>query len=110
MKETPLTLQEAEALCAEYQYVVGQPFCGEYRELGKVEAVVIAPAGKLNKWIFMKYYQKFNNPQQALSFYNDNEFDVVLLGRDKLNQLTCRDLEAHLAFANSSPDFFIDLD
>ncbi len=110
MKETPLTLHEAQALCSEYQHIVGQPFCGEYRELGNVEAVVIAPSGKLNKWIFIKYYQKTGNAREALSFYSDNEYDVVLLGRDKLNQFTCRDLKAHLAYESSMPDLFIELD
>ena len=110
MKETPLTLQEAQAMCSEYQHIVGQPFCGEYRELGNIEAVVVAPAGRLNKWIFIKYYQKFKDVQQAIAFYNDNEYEVVLLGHDKLGQLTCRDLSAHLAYASSSPDLFIELD
>lgn len=110
MKETPLTLEEARALCMAYRHVVGQPFCGEYKEFGKVEDIVIAPASKLNKWIFIKYLQKFNDAVQALNFYNDSEYDVVVVGRDKTGQITCRDLTAHLAFASSSPDFFIELD
>jgi uncharacterized protein (DUF1330 family) len=110
MKETPLTLQEANALCIQYKHVVGQPFCGEYLGLGNVEDVVVAPFNKLNKWIFLKYYQKFNDARQALSFYNDNDYDVIVIGRSKNGQVTCMDINAHMTYATSNPDFFIELD
>ncbi|MBL7682676.1 MAG: hypothetical protein JNK00_04910 [Flavipsychrobacter sp.] len=110
MKENSLSIAEAKALCKEYQHIVGQPFCGEYRELGDVKAVVIAPHGKLDKWVFTKYYQKFGNAEQALSFYTGDLYDVVLIGADKNGNVVSRDLEAHLAYVSSNPDLFIELD
>lgn len=110
MKENSLTLNEANIICHEYQHIVGQLFCGEYRELGTIEAVVVAPSGKLDKWAFAKYYQRYNNANQALSFYTGNTYDVVLIGRDKANNVVCRDLNAHLAYSVSNPDLFIQLD
>jgi hypothetical protein len=110
MKENILSYEEAVQTCAAYQHVVGQTFCGEYREFGQVEAVVIAPYSKLDKWAFTKYYQKFNDAEQALAFYTGREYDVVLIGRDKAGNIVSRELEAHLAFSSSNPDFFIELD
>lgn len=110
MKENTLTLNEAQALCREYQHIVGKLFCGEYRELGTIEAVVVSPSGKLDKWAFAKYYQRFSNWEQALSFYTGSTFDVVLIGRDKQNNVVCRDLNAHFAYTNANPDLFIKLD
>lgn len=110
MKETPLTLAEAYALSREYKHIVGQPFCGEYRDMGNVEDVVVAPYGKLNKWMFIRYYQKLNDAVKALSFYNEKEYAVVVIGRSKSGQAACMDLIAHLAYTDSRPDLFIDLD
>lgn len=110
MKENTLTLTEAIALCHEYRHVVGQLFCGEYREFGTIEAVVIAPSGKLDKWAFAKYYQKFNDATQALSFYTGDTYDVVLIGRDKESNIVCRDLNAHVSYITANPDLFIQLD
>ncbi len=110
MKENILSYDEAVAVCRENQHVVGQLFCGEYREFGQVHAVVVAPASKLDKWAFTKYYQKFNDSVQALAFYTGTEYDVVLIGKDSTGNIVCRDLSAHLAFAGSSPDFFTELD
>lgn len=110
MKENTLTLDEATNVCHEYQHIVGRLFCGEYRELGTIEAVVISPSGKLDKWVFAKYYQKFNDAVQALGAYTGNTFDVVLIGRDKHNNVICRDLSAHLSYVTSHPDLFVQLD
>ncbi|OSZ79208.1 hypothetical protein CAP35_13410 [Chitinophagaceae bacterium IBVUCB1] len=110
MKENILSYDEAVELCAAHQHIVGQLFCGEYREFGQVEAVVIAPANKLDKWAFTKYYQKFNDAKQALAFYTGYEYDVVLIGKDNTGNVVSRELSAHLAFANNAPDFFTELD
>ncbi|HEY1033065.1 MAG TPA: hypothetical protein VGD89_14915 [Flavipsychrobacter sp.] len=109
-RETIMCYDDAIAISKEYQYLVGMPFCGEYRTLGQVDAVVIAPSGKLNKSIFLKQFAVHQNAEQALAFYNDNAYDVVLLGRDALGQLTCRELSAHLAFVSSRPDLMMQLD
>lgn len=110
MKENSLTLNEANSLCHEYQQLVGRLFCGEYREFGTIEAVVLAPSGKLDKWAFAKYYQKYNNAAQALSFYTGNTYDVLLIGRDKNNNVVCRDLSAHLSYITANPGMFVALD
>lgn len=110
MKENTLTLNEAITICNEYQHIVGRPFCGEYREFGTIEAVVVSPFSKLDKWVFAKYYQKFNNAAQALGTYTGNDYDVMLIGRDKHNNVICRDLSAHLSYVTAHPDLFVELD
>ncbi len=110
MKENTLTLEEAKDICNEYQNLVGRLFCGEYRELGTIEAVVICPYGKLDKWAFAKYYQRYQNAEQAISFYTGDTYDVILIGRDKSNNVVCRDLSAHLSYITANPDLLISLD
>lgn len=109
-RESKLGYTDALSICNEYQYLVGQPFCGEYRTLGEIEAVVIAPADKLNKSIFLKQFATHKNLEQALAFYSDDHFDVVLLSHDALGQVTCRELSAHLAFVSTHPDLMMQLD
>ena len=110
MKENTLTLEEANNICREYQHLVGRMFCGEYREFGTIEAVVVAPSGKLDKWAFAKYYQRYQQATQAISFYTGDTYDVVLIGRDKDKNVVCRDLSAHLSFITTNPDLFVELD
>lgn len=110
MKEGKLTFDEASDLCHEYAELVGQPFCGEYRNLGNIEAVVVSPFGKLDKFYFLKQYQTFGDPVTALAFYTGEDFDVVLIGHDLLNQVTCRELSAHLAYNLSNPELQTKLD
>ena len=109
-RETIMCYDDAIAISKEYQYLVGMPFCGEYRNLGQVDAVVVAPVGKLNKSIFLKQFAMHKNVEQALSFYNEGEYNVVLLGQDALGQLTCRELSSHLAYVCSHPDLMMQLD
>ena len=110
MKEGKLKLDEARQICSEYVDLIGQPFCGEYRNLGNIEAVVVSPYGKLEKFYFLKQYQIFKDANSALAFYNGDDYDVVLIGHDSLQQPVCRDLSAHLAFYISNPDLRIVFD
>ncbi|MBS1771366.1 MAG: hypothetical protein JST82_00810 [Bacteroidetes bacterium] len=110
MREGFLNLAEATALCAAYQDLVGLPFCGEYRGLGTIEAVVVAPLGKLDKFYFLKQLELYKDAQQALASYSGSEYDVVLIGHDQDNNITARDLKAHLAYGVQHPGLLISLD
>ncbi len=103
------TYDEALALCDEYQYLTGCALCGEYRSLGKVEVVAVSPAADTKKNAFLEYYKAFNDPKKALNFFNTHEYDVVLISRNDQQQISVRDLRAHLAYqtANRS-QFYLD--
>lgn len=98
-----LSLQEAKETAAEYQYLTGQPFCREYRAMGIIECVAVAPADVLHKGYFLEYYQLFKDADKALSYFKDTtKFDVVLISSDNEQNNTIRELSAHLAYQKSS--------
>ena len=65
MKKAPYTLQEAEQICNDYQYLVGQKFSPE-SDL-TIECVTMTPFDEVNKKRFLIFYFLFNNAESALS-------------------------------------------
>ncbi len=101
--DNALSFKEAKETAAEYQYLTGQPFCREYRAMGVIECVAIAPADALHKSYFLEYYQIFKDADKALSYFKDTtEFDVVLISCDSEQNNSIRELSAHLAYQKSS--------
>ena len=80
MKQAPYTLQEAEQLCKEYQYLVGQKFSSDSNLV--IECVTITPFDEINKKRFLILYFLFNNAESALNQeYKGFLFDVIVIGR-----------------------------
>lgn len=101
--DNTLSFTEAKAIAEEYQDLVGQPFCREYRAMGVIECVAVAPADVLHKGYFLEYYQIFKDADKALSYFTDTqEYDVVLINSDNEQNNTIRSLDAHLAYQKSS--------
>ncbi len=73
----PFSLQEAQNLCREYQYLVGMPFD---RNNAKIQTVIVTPYDSALKQRFFAYYLLFdNNAAMALEEYKGALFDVVIM-------------------------------
>lgn len=78
MKKAPYTQAEAEALCKEYQNLVGRPF-GRGSNL-VIECVTVTPFDEMNKERFLIFYFLFNNASSALSHeYKGLLFDIIVI-------------------------------
>jgi hypothetical protein len=98
MSNAPYTLQEAEQLCKEYQYLVGQKFSSDSDLF--IECVTITPFDEINKKRFLILYFLFNNAESALSHeYKGFLFDIIVIGRSQQDQheLLQEDLSVWLA-------------
>ncbi len=73
----PFSLQEAQNLCRDYQYLVGTPFD---RTITKIQAVIVTPFDSGFKQRFFAYYLLFdNNAALALEEYKGTLYDVVVM-------------------------------
>jgi hypothetical protein len=80
MKKAPYSLQEAEQLCKDYQYLVGQKFSSDSDLI--IECVTVTPFDEANKQRFLILYFLFNNAQSALNQeYKGFLFDIIVIGR-----------------------------
>jgi hypothetical protein len=98
MKHEALTLQEAKALCNDFQHIIGRPYT-ESTSWSPVISVVVAPYEDINKWIFSRYYAEGRNAMNALSFYKEHTYDVLVFSASASNPkwLTYTDLRSYLA-------------
>ena len=101
MKHEPLTLQEAKALCNDFQHLCGKPY-SQSSSWSPVISVVVAPYEDINKWIFSRYYAESRNAINALSFYKEPKYDVLVFSASVSNEkwLTYNDLRSYLAENN----------
>src|ERR1700744_6169652 len=82
MKKAPYTLQAAELLCKEYQYLVGRKFAAT-SDL-TIECITVTPFDEINKKRFLIFYFLFNNAESALSHeYRGFLFDIIVIGRSQ---------------------------
>ncbi len=97
MKHEPLTLQEAKALCSDFQHLTGKPY-SQSASWTPVISVVVSPYEDINKWIFSRYYAESRNAVNSLSFYNESRYDVLVFSASVNNGkwLTYNDLRSYL--------------
>ena len=80
MKKAPYSLPEAEKLCQEYQFLVGQSFASDSNAV--IECVTITPFDEISKKRFLIYYFLFNNAQSALAHeYKGLLYDIIVIAR-----------------------------
>jgi hypothetical protein len=80
MKKAPYSLEEAQKLCAEYQYLVGQAFGKEKNSV--IECVTIVPFDELSRERFLIFYFLLNNAESALAYeYKGLLFDALVIAR-----------------------------
>jgi len=78
MKKSPYTLSEAGKICAEFQYLIGQPF--EQDNLSTIDCVAIAPFDQVSKSRFIIYYLLFEDADMALTNeYKGLLYDVIVI-------------------------------
>jgi hypothetical protein len=85
MKRAPYTLAEAEKICAEYQYLVGESYAtgGDL----KIECITTTPFDEVSKERFLILYFLLNNAEGAkANEYNGLLFDVLIIGRSATDQ------------------------
>jgi len=78
----PLTLRQAIAVCNEYQHLKGNVVISESADFEVVDRVCIAPHDKLNRLLFFKLFKEMKDAEKAINFYNDTDYDVVLILRE----------------------------
>ncbi len=93
----PYTQKEAELKCAEFQYLVGQPF--QEGICATIDCIVVAPYEEQSRNRFMVYYLLFNDAGMALSHdYSGKQFEVLIIAKSKDGmEMVHEDLSAWLS-------------
>ena len=100
MKKSPYSLQEAQKLCAEYQYLNGQNFAPGSNAV--IECITICPFDEASRQRFLIYYFLFNSPDSALSHeYNGLLYDVLVIARSVTDEHELLQEELHTWLAEN---------
>lgn len=75
----PFTLEQAIAICRDYQAIIGSIFEKESLGKGYIECVAVAPYEEAKQWLFAQYYKEYRDATKALSFYKGHEYDVIII-------------------------------
>src|SRR4051812_3870272 len=96
MSQASYTLQEAQAICEQYQYLQGKLMFPD--KDWTIDCVAIAPADRLNQWLFAHFYLDFGCPVAALRFYKYDRYDIIVLSiRDRNNmEVVFKDIRSFL--------------
>lgn len=96
MNQAAYSLQEAQALCERYQYLVGKKMFPD--KDWTIDCVAVAPADRLNQWLFAHFYLEAACPKAALNFYQHPGFDVIVLSVHdrKLEAVAFKDIRTYL--------------
>jgi hypothetical protein len=95
MNSGPYTLQEAEKLCKEFQYLVGMPFAKGSNV--PIQSVTPAPTGQVNRERFIIYYLLLNNPADALKqAAGTSGYDILIFAGSEEQQLLNESLDSWL--------------
>jgi hypothetical protein len=80
MKKAPYSLAEAEMICKDYQYLIGQSFANGGKAV--IECVTITPFDQINKQRFLIFYFLFNNAESALAHeFKGLLYDLIVIAR-----------------------------
>jgi len=82
VKNEPITLNKAIALCNKYQHLKGNVVISGKGDFEVIDCITIAPHDKLNKMLFFKLYKEMKDAEKAITFYNDSQYDVILILRE----------------------------
>ena len=78
MKRKWLTKQEALTLASQYQYLKGQVYVNDgTAEI--IESVELSPHDEMNRSFFLSHYLETKKTNNALLFYVQPYYDVVLI-------------------------------
>ena len=95
----PFTFKQAQAVCADHQYLIGSPVNKGWRVVGMIEAVVVTPFDNANKHLFIEEYKENRNGEKSLQFYKGGIYDVLVLSRSVISKssIDATDLEKYLS-------------
>ena len=54
-----------------------------------VEQIAVAPFDELNQWFYFNFFLESRDIQEALSFYNHDSFDVIVIVRNQYPDGSC---------------------
>jgi len=77
MQSGPLTLEEAQSVCNAHQWLKGRKLFADKDWI--IDEVAVAPADRLNQWLFVHLCLEGDTPKEALAFYRQPYYDVVLI-------------------------------
>jgi hypothetical protein len=81
MKHPPLTLEEAQALCAKSQHLVGRLLNPQIHAHGRIERVIVAPCiDRAQQKVFAETLMD-NVAAPFETFTNETEYTVLVVGR-----------------------------
>ena len=97
MKKAPYSFAEAQMLCNEYQYLIGQPFDKSNQQ--PINSIVVSPFDQMSKKRFIIYYLLFNDADMALAHeYKGLLFDIlVIAGANHQQELYHEDIHIWLS-------------
>jgi hypothetical protein len=82
---TPFTLQQAEVILKEFQFLIGMDFRSEGLSAGQIEKLIIVPVEELNR----RHTGDFNQTKylsDSVHTSNSGYYDVILLARSRANE------------------------
>ena len=95
MKQPPYSLQEAENICKEYQYLSGTSFAPGIN--APIQCVAVAPFSQSGKDRFIMYYFLLNDAVEALrQEYNGLLYDVMILACSEDQKLLHENIQSWL--------------
>ena len=103
MNSSCFTRDEAEMICYQYQSLVGKPYSSDRYSVAAIECVAVVPFDNLNKWFFIYLYEDNGDPETALSFYESEQYDVILISRIR-GEITFVDIRTYMAAHHIKPD------
>ncbi len=82
MKQPPFSLIEAQAICKEYQSLIGHRFSSDSN--ATIDCIAVSPFDQFNKNRFLVYYLLFDDAKIALSQdYHGLLYDVIIIAGAK---------------------------
>jgi hypothetical protein len=87
VKQAPYSLNEAQQICEDYQFLVGQAFDTASPIDSTIESVALAPFDQINKRRFIIFYLLFNDARSALTHeYKGLLYDILVIARSTDNE------------------------
>jgi hypothetical protein len=79
MKIKYLNYSQAQAICADYQHLVGKPFESDTTVPAAVKHVIIAPYSRILQWQFVRSLYRGMPYDEALGICRNGRYDVLVL-------------------------------
>ena len=77
------TYDQARQACKDYKYLIGNQLRRGWRNIGFVDALVVAPLDGINQHKFLKEYKSTGDAAKSLKFYRGLLHTVLLVVRSQ---------------------------